>query len=77
MDEKNIISIWFIIGCLLSLFGIIIFTANVVDYVAPWSGTVTVMHELRAGIWWGMLLIVIGLVYVIGFNPWKKKNKAA
>jgi uncharacterized membrane protein len=77
MDESKIISIWFIIGCLLSLFGIIIFAANVVDYIAPWSGTVTVLHELRAGIWWGAFLIVIGAVYTIAFNPWKKKTEAA
>ena len=76
MDESKIISIWFIIGCLLSLFGVIIFTANVVDYIAPWSGTVTVLHELRAGIWWGAFLIVIGAVYTISFNPWKKKTEA-
>jgi len=77
MEDKEIISIWFIIGCLLFLFGIIIFAANVVDYFAPWSGTVTVLHEYRAGIWWGAFLIVIGLVYSIAFNPWKKINKVA
>ena len=77
MGDKNFISIWFIIGCLLLLFGIIIFSANLVDYLSPWSGTVTVLHELRAGIWWGMLLIVIGLVYVIAFNPKKTSKEAA
>jgi hypothetical protein len=74
MDEKKLISIWFIIGCLLFLFGIIIFSANVVDYFEPYSGSVTVLKELHAGIWWGLLLIVIGLVYTIGFNPWKKST---
>jgi hypothetical protein len=77
MGDKNFISIWFIIGCLLLLFGSIIFTANIVDYLAPWSGTVTVLHELRAGIWWGMLLIVIGAVYVIAFNPKKTSKETA
>ena len=77
MEEKEIISIWFIIGCLLFLFGVIIFTANVVDYYVPWSGTVTVLHEYRAGIWWGAFLILIGVVYSVAFNPWKKKSEAA
>jgi hypothetical protein len=77
MGDKNFISIWFIIGCLLLLFGIIIFSANMVDYFAPYSGTVTVLHELHAGIWWGLLLIIIGLIYTIGFNPWKTKQGEA
>ena len=77
MDDKNFISIWFIIGCLQLLFGIITYTANVADYFAPWSGTVTVLNELHAGIWWGLLLIAIGVVYTVAFNPRKKKEEAA
>lgn len=74
MDEKHFVSIWFIIGCLLLLFGLIIFSANVVNYFTPVFPDTTVLKELHAGIWWGGLLIVIGLIYTIGFNPWKNQE---
>lgn len=74
MHEQHFISIWFIIGCLLLLFGLIIFSANLVDWIAPFSGTQTVLKELHAGIWWGALLIGVGAVYTIGFHPWKKRE---
>ncbi|HLP17742.1 MAG TPA: hypothetical protein VK470_15875 [Bacteroidota bacterium] len=77
MEDNNFISIWFIIGCLLLLFGIIIFAANLVDYIAPYSGGTVVLYNLHAGIWWGLLLIVIGAIYTIGFHPWKKQNDEA
>jgi hypothetical protein len=68
------ISIWFFIGSLLLIYGVIITAANVYEAIHPTMERVVVLKELNFGIWWGVLLIVIGLVYFIGFRPWKKKN---
>ena len=67
------ISIWFFIGSLLLLYGIIITIANVVEMVSPSVDKQPVLHELNFGVWWGILLLIIGSVYFFGFRPWKKK----
>jgi len=74
MVGKNKISIWFIIGSLLLIYGIIIFLSNVYEWIIPSQTRMIVFSELHFGVWWGALLIVIGLVYFIAFRPWKKKT---
>jgi hypothetical protein len=73
MVSGHKISIWFIIGTLLLAYGIIIFISNVFDYFSPSTQYVIVLRELHFGIWWGVLLIVIGLIYFFSFRPWKNK----
>ena len=67
------ISIWFFIGSLLLIYGLIITVANVVETISPTPGKQPVLSELNFGIWWGVLLLIIGLGYFISFRPWKKK----
>ncbi len=68
------ISIWFFIGSLLSIYGIIITIANVWDYISPSMEKQIVLRELNFGIWWGIVLLIIGLIYFINFRPWKKQT---
>ena len=68
------ISIWFFIGTLLLFYGIIITIANVVDMLSPATGKQIVLRELNFGVWWGVVLLVIGLIYFFSFRPWKKKK---
>jgi hypothetical protein len=67
-------SIWFIIGSLLLVYGVIIFISNVYECLFPSQSYTIILSELHFGVWWGALLIIIGLVYVIAFRPWKKKE---
>jgi len=67
------ISIWFFIGSLLSIYGVIITIANIVDTINPSTDKQVVLRELHFGIWWGLLLLIVGLGYFIHFRPWKKK----
>ncbi|MGD0754803.1 MAG: hypothetical protein ABR927_07045 [Bacteroidales bacterium] len=71
--HKQFISIWFFIGTLLTIYGGIILTANIFEAVTPSSGNHIVLKELNFGIWWGALLIIVGLLYFISFRPWKKR----
>jgi hypothetical protein len=32
-----------------------------------------VLDNLHAGIWWGALLIVLGVLYSFKFSPWRNK----
>lgn len=67
------ISIWFFIGTLLFIYGVIITAANVYEYFAPSVSNTVVLKEINFGIWWGILLLIIGAGYFIYFRPWKKK----
>lgn len=67
---KKMISIWFFIGTLLTIYGVLIFGAGLYDLIVPDKHFV-VLRELHAGVWWGALLVVIGLVYIFKFRPKK------
>ena len=68
---KGFISIWFFIGVLLFIYGILIFGAGVYNLSVPPEHPV-VLQELHAGVWWGAVLILIGGVYCYRFNPKRK-----
>jgi hypothetical protein len=74
MTNQKRLSIWFFIGSLLTVYGIVIFGMSIYNLYHPETGSHVVLSNLHAGIWWGALLLVIGLVYVILFRPGKIKN---
>jgi uncharacterized membrane protein len=74
MVENKGISIWFFIGSLLLIYGIIITLSNIAEVMFGAFGRKVVLGNLHFGIWWGILLIIVGLVYFISFRPWKKKG---
>lgn len=75
MDEENRISIWFFVGSLLTVYGIIIVIAGLPALLSPSIHTHVVLSKLHAGVWWGCVLFIIGLVYVYNFWPGKNKKK--
>jgi hypothetical protein len=72
MPREARTSIWFFIGLILTVYGVLILGASLHDLVVPPEHTV-VLANLHAGIWWGVLLIVLGLIYTLVFAPWRKK----
>jgi uncharacterized BrkB/YihY/UPF0761 family membrane protein len=66
--HRHFISIWFFIGILLGIYGTLILGAGIYDLVHPPEQTVK-MAYLHAGIWWGALLLILGLVYTYKFAP--------
>ncbi len=69
-DPGHRISIWFFIGSLLTVYGVIVLIANLVPETGP--ETHVILANLHAGIWWGALLIVLGLMYVVLFRPGRR-----
>lgn len=73
MVGQGRISIWFFIGSILLIYGVIIFAAGIYELFNPMFGAGVVLHQLHSSVWWGALLIIIGLVYIIKFKPGKTK----
>ena len=69
-EKKHFISIWFFIGALPSVYGVLILGAGIWQIVNPPKQQV-VLANLHAAVWWGALLIALGAVYVIRFRPGK------
>ena len=69
MTEKHhIIPVWFFVGCLLLIYGVLIFISGLAEWSHP---SETVLANLHAPVWWGGLLIVLGAVYCALFRPGK------
>ncbi|MHB8578746.1 MAG: hypothetical protein ACYDA4_02670 [Ignavibacteriaceae bacterium] len=73
MINEGKVSIWFFIGSLLTIYGIIIFSISVYDLFYPVTGPRVVDYNLHAGIWWGALLLIIGIFYIVFFRPGRVK----
>ena len=67
MSEKHhIIPVWFFVGLLLFIYGVLIFISGLTELSNPPN---TVLANLHAAVWWGALLIVLGGVYCFMFRP--------
>jgi len=72
MEKEHQIPIWFFIGTLLAIYGALIFGSGIYRWRFPPAAETVALSHLHADIWWGALLLVLGLVYSIRFRPWKQ-----
>jgi hypothetical protein len=67
-EDRHIIPVWFFVGVLLFIYGVMILASG----IAEWSNLPdTVLASLHAPVWWGMIMIAIGGIYVWKFYPRK------
>jgi len=62
------ISIWFFIGILLTIYGALIFAYGVSELISGHTANV-VLANLHAPVWWGAILLALGLFYGVRFRP--------
>jgi len=74
VKPKETISIWYFVGVLLTIYGVLILGAGLYDLIAVVRRD-TVLAELHSGIWWGALLLVLGVIYVRSFAPGREKRQ--
>ena len=68
MRPEGKYSIWYFIGILLLVYGVLIFATGIYEVFRPPARAV-VLANLRPAIWWGALLIVVGALYTFRFSP--------
>ena len=62
------ISIWFFIGVLLTVYGALILGYGLFELETGQTANV-ILADLHAPVWWGALLLALGLFYAIRFRP--------
>jgi len=68
MSEKHhIIPVWFFVGVLLLVYGILILVSGLTDWSNPPANVE--LTQYHAPVWWGALLTVLGAIYTAIFRP--------
>ena len=66
MHKGVLVPVWFFVGLLLAIYGVLIFASGIVEWSRPAK---TVLAEVHAPVWWGGLLVVLGGFYCYHFSP--------
>jgi len=64
--------VWFFIGILLALYGVIILATSIVDYSRP---TTAALANYHPGIYGGVVLLLIGGAYTFWFWPGRRRPR--
>jgi hypothetical protein len=70
--EHQMLPVWFFIGLLLTIYGVIILITAIRELSHPSSA---VLAQYHPGIWGGILLLLIGGFYALRFRPRKQPKE--
>jgi hypothetical protein len=68
--HSSSISIWFFIGVLLTVYGVLITGYGLFEVITHHTSNV-ILANLHAPIWWGGIMLALGLFYGLRFRPGK------
>jgi hypothetical protein len=71
-QRKQQISIWYFIGLLILVYGVLILGAGIQEVISLPADPL-VLGELHVGVWWGALLVILGGLYVYLFRPGRQE----
>jgi hypothetical protein len=74
MKSGGSLSIWFFIGVSLLVNGAVILARGIYEIVSPPEHQV-VLYKLHANVWWGALLLVLGLFFSMRFSPARERAR--
>ncbi len=74
MKSGSHLSIWFFTGICLGVNGLLIFLEGIYETIHPPVNKV-VLFDLHANVWWGGILLILGLVYSLKFSPAKERQR--
>ncbi len=67
-EERHMIPVWFFVGVLLLIYGILILIQGVSEWSNPPD---TVLSNLHPTVWWSFVLIVLGAIFSVKHRPGK------
>ncbi|MGD1154356.1 MAG: hypothetical protein ABSA41_00845 [Terriglobia bacterium] len=67
-EEHRIIPVWFFVGVILLIYGILILATGIYEFRTP---PPTVLANLHPALWWGVLLTILGGIFVYIHMPRK------
>ena len=76
MKSGGSLSIWFFIGLSLAVNGVVIFGRGIYEVVYPPENRV-VLYDLHANVWWGALLLILGIFFSLRFSPAQERARMA
>jgi hypothetical protein len=68
METEKQVPIWFFIGAILTVYGVLIVAAGVYSLFVPPQREVALQY-LHADLWWGALMVIVGAFYSLKFFP--------
>ena len=57
-------SIWFFVGLTLSIMGVLVLIAGIVNFTSP-PVRQTTLGSLHPALWWGALMVAVGTVFLL------------
>ncbi len=63
-EEKQMRPIWYFVGLILLSMGLIVFISGIYYLFSP-TRAQTVLAELHPDIWWGGIMILAGVVFLL------------
>ena len=70
-SEDGDISIWFFIGVLLTVYGVMILGYGLWE-LATGNISNVILANLHAPVWWGAIMLMLGIFYSLRFRPGKQ-----
>ncbi|HEV3511055.1 MAG TPA: hypothetical protein VGS05_05075 [Candidatus Sulfotelmatobacter sp.] len=74
MKSGGSLSIWFFIGISLAVNGAVICATGIYELIHPPANQV-VLYDLHANIWWGGVLLILGLFFTVRFSPARERAR--
>ena len=63
MSEKKMLSIWFFVGLMLTVLGVIITSTGIYYIFHPQHRTA--LAYLNPNLWWGSVILAAGLIFLV------------
>ncbi len=73
-EKKEMRSIWYFVGLMLLVVGVIIFITGLYYMISP-AKSQTVLYELHPDVWWGFIMAVVGVVFLLTSGRRKAETK--
>jgi len=56
--------IWYFVGIILTVIGVVLLVNGIISLFSP-AEKETVLGHLHPNIWWGGVMIIVGMIYII------------